>query len=224
MRKFRKNKIIITISSLVVLAGVSTIVLASPSDKKEISTTVSSTTKPSETSTSRKEAGRDSFPDEETYLIYKKTRDEVNKGELIVQQSDPEVPNRKDFIGTKSEFIIENWSLEQDSSGNQLLKVPFKFINKTKDKVDLKDYIKTRITSQQLLTDSLHSLTDLIIEDYPTKIVVDANGSYSGFLYIRVLQDKANYGITFNVSYVSGGTNNRGGGVILHDLTKNSSF
>ncbi|KKW73797.1 hypothetical protein VN96_0452 [Lactococcus cremoris] len=230
MKKIGKNKIILTLSSLAILAGVSTIALASQSYKKTSNTaSASAITKTSisagpENSASRKEAGRDSFPDEESYLNYKKMRDEVKEGELIVEQSDPDIPNRKDFIGTKSEFIIENWSIEKDNSGNQLLKVPFKFINKTNNKVDLKEYIKNRITAQQLLTESLHSLTDLIIEEYPAKIVVDGKGSYSGFLYIRVIQDKPNFGITFNISYVSGGTNNKGGGVILHDLKANPSF
>lgn len=226
MKKIGKNKIVLTLSSLAVLAGVSTIALASQSDKEASNTapSITSNSTDSKSSTSRKEAGQDSFPDEESYLSYRNMRDEVKKGELLVEQSDPEAPNRKDFIGTKSEFIIENWSLEKDNSGNQLLKVPFKFINKTNNNVDLKEYIKNRITAQQLLTESLHSLTDLIIEEYPAKIVVDGKGSYSGFLYIRVIQDKPNFGITFNISYVSGGTNNKGGGVILHDLKANPSF
>ncbi len=230
MKKNGKNKIVLTLSSLAVLAGVSTIVLASQSDKESSNTApsivINKTTNStdSESPTARKVAGRDSFPDEESYLSYKKMVNEVKKGELIVDQSDPDVPNQKDFVGTKSEFIIENWSLEKDDSGNQLLKVPFKFINKTNNNVDLKEYIKNRITAQQLITESLHSLTDLIIEEYPAKIVVDAKGSYSGFLYIRVIQDKPNFGITFNISYVSGGTNNKGGGVILHDLKANPSF
>ncbi|MCT0457086.1 hypothetical protein [Lactococcus cremoris] len=91
MKKIGKNKIILTLSSLAILAGVSTIALASQSYKKTSNTaSASAITKTSisagpENSASRKEAGRDSFPDEESYLNYKKMRDEVKEGELIVE-------------------------------------------------------------------------------------------------------------------------------------------
>lgn len=222
MRNFWKKKFFLTLSFLIVLAGVLTFFLASQSFSKESS--APTVTKNSSPPTSKKEAGRDSFPDEQTYLSYKKMRDEVNKGEVIVEQSDPKVPNRKNFVGTKSELNIENWSLEKDNSGTQLLKVPFKFINKTNDKVDLKKYIKTRITSQQLVSQSLHSLTDLTIKDYPAQIIVGAKDSYSGFLYIKLVQNQPNFGVTLNLSYVSGGKTNRGGGAVLHDLRENPSF
>lgn len=45
-------------------------------------------------------------------------KSETNKRELILGQSNPEAPSPKVFVGEKSEFVIENWSMEKDISGN----------------------------------------------------------------------------------------------------------
>lgn len=228
MKNIGKSKIILTVGTLTVFMCATTLVLVNrqghESTEKPSSVVAKKLDSTLEKNSSRKEAGRDSFPDNETYEQYKNMRHEVSEGELIIDKSNPETPNQKNFIGTKSEIKIENWSLEKDEFGDQFLKVPFTFINKTNDAVNIKEYLKNRITAQQMTTETLNSLMDLRIEEYPAIINVGAKESYSGFINIQILKDKPNYGITFNVSYVSGGTNNKGGGVVLHDLKANPSF
>lgn len=235
MKKLKRNKAAMILGALglvVIITGL--ILVYQPGNKEGEKTSTAALNKENkrsknsssavETMSKRKPAGRDSFPTEEAYESYKKMLKEAENGEVIVSQLDPDVPNRKAFIGSKSEFVIENWSVENYNAGGQLLKVPFTFKNKTSSNVDLNEYLKNRVTAQQVYTESRNSFADLVIEEYPGQIKVGANESYSGFLYIQILDNKPNSGITFNISYVSGGANNKGGGVILHDLNSNPSF
>lgn len=149
--------------------------------------------------------------------VLTKTKEDIKKGENInkVTFESGERNDKYLFSGKKSSVLIQNWKLEVNSTGEEILKIPFTFTNKTNKTINMNDYIQDRIVVQQLSSFNNNKQDFIKINNLTKEVLVGAHQKYPGTLTIPI-SEKDKVGFAFGVRYVKNGS--FGALQVIHDI------
>lgn len=154
---------------------------------------------------------------EQEEIQSKKSEKKPDEAEKEVEQSEENLKDEQliytssthQINGEKQDITVQDWKVIDDSSGEQVLKVIFRFNNKTDQTVDLKSFAQNRIRLAQVLDNKSSQTIEMDTNDLSGE-KVHKKGEATGVIYGKVLKDVPKIAFVFGMNRKAGETYTEG--------------